>query len=82
VLDEVTFHHPDIVKLSRDDFVMVKVDLSKQDGRKYDNLLGEYEVKGVPTVVFLDGSGKERKDLRLVDFLSPDDFLNRMVSLK
>ena len=81
-LDQITFHHPDIVKLSLDDFIMVKVDLTKQGGSKYDYLLSEYGVKGVPTVVFLDGFGKERKDLRLVDFLSPDDFLNRMVSLK
>jgi hypothetical protein len=26
--------------------------------------------------------GKERKDLRLVDFIQPDEFLIRMVSLK
>jgi len=61
---------------------MVKVDLTKQDSQKYDHLLNEYNVKGVPTVVFLDAFGKERKDLRLVDFVQPDEFLNRMVSLQ
>ena len=81
-LDDVTFHHPDIVKLSQDEFIMVKVDLTEQDGQKYDRLLSEYNVKGVPTVVFLDNLGKERKDLRLVDFMPPDEFLIRMVSLK
>ena len=81
-LDEVTFHHPDIVKLSKDDFIMVKVDLTKEDGQKYDRLLSKYNVKGVPTVIFLDKLGKEQKDLRMVDFLPPDEFLNRMVSLK
>ncbi len=81
-LDQITFHHPDIVKLSQDDFVMVKIDLTKQEGQDYDRLLSDYNVKGVPTVVFLDKLGKERVDLRLVDFLSPDDFLNRMVDLR
>lgn len=81
-LDQVTFHHPDIVKLSKDDFVMVKVDLTGQGDQKYDRLLSQYNVKGVPTVVFLDSRGKERGDLRLVDFLTPDEFLNRMVSLR
>jgi thiol:disulfide interchange protein DsbD len=81
-LDEVTFHHPDIVKLSQDDFVLVKVDLTGQDGRNYDHLLSEYNIKGVPTVVFLDKSGKERQDLRLVDFIQPEEFLNRMVALQ
>jgi len=81
-LDQVTFHHPDIVKLSKNDFIMVKIDLTKQDGQIYDQVLSQYNVKGVPTVVFLDASGKERKDLRLVDFVPPDEFLNRMVSLR
>ena len=81
-LDDITFHHPDIVKLSRDDFIMVKVDLTENAGQNYDRLLSEYNVKGVPTVVFLDNLGKERKDLRLVDFIQPDKFLIRMVSLK
>ena len=81
-LDDVTFHHPDIVKFSQDEFIMVKVDLTAQDGQKYDRLLSAYNVKGVPTVVFLDNLGKERKDLRLVDFMPPDEFLIRMVSLK
>ena len=80
-LDQVTFHHPDIVRLSKDDFIMVKVDLTGKDGENYDHLLNEFNVKGVPTVVFLDNRGKERVDLRLVDFLSPDEFLNRMASL-
>ena len=81
-LDQVTFHRPDIVKLSQDDFIMVTVVLTKQAGQKYDHLLSEYNVKRVPTVVFLDNLGKERKDLRLVDFLLPEKFLNRMVSLR
>ena len=81
-LDQITFHQPDIVKLSQDDFVMVKVDLTGQDGHNYDRLLSAYNVKGVPTVVFLDKLGKERKDLRLVDFIQPKEFLNRMVSLR
>ena len=29
-LDEITFHHPDVVKLADQDFVMVKVDLTQK----------------------------------------------------
>jgi thiol:disulfide interchange protein DsbD len=81
-LDQITFHHPDIVKLSQEEFVMVKVDLTKKDSQNYDHLLSKYKIKGVPTVVFLDTSGRERKDLRVVDFLKPDEFLKLMVSLR
>jgi thiol:disulfide interchange protein DsbD len=45
-------------------------------------LLQEYEIKGVPTIVFLDTKGKEQQDLRLVDYLPPDQFLGRMAGVK
>jgi thiol:disulfide interchange protein DsbD len=43
-----------------------------------EELLRRYNVKGVPTVVFIDPDGRERDDLRLVDFLPADQFLDRM----
>ena len=57
---------------------MIKVDLTRRDNPEHERLLEKYEVKGVPTVIFLDQHGKERRDLRLVDFLPPDRFLTRM----
>ena len=76
-LDDITFHDPEVVKKSAG-FVMVKIDLTAGDNPVYQQLVKEYEVKGVPTVVFLDKSGSERRDLRLVDFLAPDEFLQVM----
>jgi hypothetical protein len=32
--------------------------------------------------VFLDTSGKERRDLRLVDYIPSDQFLGHMAALK
>jgi thiol:disulfide interchange protein DsbD len=37
--------------------------------------------KGVPTIVFFDSTGVERRDLRLVDYLPPEQFLSRMRTL-
>ena len=34
----------------------------------------------MPTLVFLDGQGQEREDLRLVDFLPPEQMLARMAA--
>jgi thiol:disulfide interchange protein DsbD len=81
-LDEVTFHDPEIVKQAEKDFVMIKVDLTRKGNPIHENLLRQYDVKGVPTVVFLDHQGKERGDLRLVDFLPADQFLIRMAEIK
>jgi len=81
-LDEITFHDPEIVKQARRDFVMIKVDLTRKGNPVHEKLLQQYEVKGVPTVIFLDREGRERRDLRLVDFLPPDQFLVRMAEAK
>jgi thiol:disulfide interchange protein DsbD len=81
-LEEITFHHPDVVRLAGKDFTMIKVDVTQGGNSLHERLLKQYNVKGVPTVVFLDIHGKERTDLRLVDFLPPEPFLNRMVQLR
>jgi thiol:disulfide interchange protein DsbD len=81
-LDEVTFHDPEIVKQARRDFIMIKVDLTRKGNPIHEKLLEQYGVKGVPTVVFLDRQGKERRDLRLVDYLPAGQFLIRMAEIK
>lgn len=81
-LDQKTFHDSKIVSLSHNDFIMVKVDLTRAGNALNERLLELYTVKGVPTVVFIGPDGRERNDLRLVDFLPADQFAARMTSLK
>ncbi len=80
-LDEITFHHPDIVHRADRDFIMVKVDLTQKGNPLHTRLLSQYGVKGVPTVVFLDDQGNECTGQRLVDYLPPEQFLSRMASV-
>ena len=80
-LEEVTFHDPAVVNLAATGFLMVKVDVTKGGNPVHEKLLQQYEIKGVPTIVFLDSNGVERRNLRLVDFLPPDQFLTRMQTL-
>ena len=61
---------------------MVKVDLTQKGDPQHARLLQQYNIKGVPTVVFLDAQGREITGLRLVDYLPPDRFLLRMVQAK
>ena len=81
-LDEVTFHDREVVKQAKQDFLMIKIDLTRRGNPQHENLLRQYDVKGVPTVVFLNRQGKERRDLRLVDFLPADQFLVRMAEIR
>ncbi len=81
-LDANTFHDSDVVKQAETKFIMIKVDLTRKGDPIQEILLRQYAVKGVPTVVFLDPQGKERRDLRLVDFLPADQFLIRMAAVQ
>jgi len=81
-LEDITFRDPQVVRQAQDSFVMVKVDLTTKGNRLYEKLVAQYAIKGVPTVVFLDGHGRERADLRLVDFIPADQFLSRMTQVK
>lgn len=81
-LEEITFHDPEVVKQANQDFVMVKVDLTRKGNPMHEVLLRRFGVKGVPTVVLFDRQGNERRDLRLVDFLPPNQFLIRMAEAK
>jgi thiol:disulfide interchange protein DsbD len=81
-LEEKTFHNPSVVKATESSFLMIKVDLTRSGNPDHERLLKQYEVKGVPTVVFLGVDGNERRELRLVDYLPPDQFLSRMQELK
>jgi thiol:disulfide interchange protein DsbD len=81
-LEQITFHDPEIVKLAENDFVMIKVDLTRKGDPLNEHLLRHYDVRGVPTVVFLDGNGRERGDLRVVNFLPPAQFMKHMAVVR
>ena len=81
-LEDITFHDPAVVSESSGRFVMIKVDLTQSGNPLYEALLKQYEIKGVPTIVFLNLQSKELGDLRLVDYLPPDQFLKRMAEAK
>ena len=77
-LEEITFHNKEVINQAERAFIMIKVDVTRKGNPVYEQLLKDYGIKGVPTVVFLDHQGKERSDLRLVDFIPADQFLIQM----
>lgn len=81
-LEDITFHDSVVVNEATGHFVMIKVDLTQSGNPVYEALLKQYEVKGVPTIIFQSPQGKEWPDLRLVDYISPDQFLKRMTDAK
>jgi thioredoxin:protein disulfide reductase len=62
-------------------FSRIKADVT-QNNENNQALLQRYGVVGPPTVVFLDGNGRELRDLRLVGFEKPDEFLSRLKKIR
>ncbi len=60
---------------------MIKVDVTQGGNPVHERVLEKYKVKGVSTVVFLDGKGQARLDLRVVDYMAPDQFLKHLAGL-
>jgi len=76
-LEQRTFSDPRVRKeLERR--ALFKADLTRGSSPEALALARKYSILGVPTVIFLDASGTERQDLRLVGFEGPDAFLKRL----
>lgn len=76
-LDKATFSAPEVVELAGR-FLMLKADLTSSSSALSRELTRTYRIKGVPTLVFLDASGRELADLRAVGFMDKDEFAKRM----
>lgn len=79
-LDRSTFTDPDVIE-AMDAYVRFKVDLTNFDSPESEALRQQFDVAGVPTILFLDAEGLEVPDTRVIGFLPPEDFLRRMVGL-
>jgi thiol:disulfide interchange protein DsbD len=57
---------------------LLKADMTKVSSPESLALAERFRILGVPTVIFLDASGREIHDLRLVGFENADRFLERL----
>jgi thiol:disulfide interchange protein DsbD len=77
-LDELTFTNAD-VKREAERFVTLKLDLTTEDPETDASRARQrFAIIGVPTIIFLDGAGREDESLRLTGFEKPDKFLSRL----
>jgi thiol:disulfide interchange protein DsbD len=80
-LEARTFSDPRVAQ-AFDGVVALKADLTRDEDPMVQQLKRRFQIVGVPTIVFLDGSGSEQKALRLVQFEPPDAFLKRMAQFR
>lgn len=79
-LDRKTFTDPEVMKATKA-FVRLKVDLTHFDSPESESLRKEFAIAGVPTIIFLDRQGNEVKSSRVVGYLPPKEFLERIQPL-
>jgi thiol:disulfide interchange protein DsbD len=73
------FKDPGIVSLSKD-IMCIRMDLTrKQPFQK--EIMKRYQVRGVPTIIFINREGKEEGDLRIESYVDKTELLHRMTFL-
>lgn len=70
VMDEKTFHEPTISKVLASKFVLVKA--NAEDGADGEKLSKDLQIRGFPTTVLFEASGKPKQ--MLVGFVPPEKF--------
>jgi thiol:disulfide interchange protein DsbD len=79
-LDHQTFNQPEVIDAARD-IVPLKADLTQHGSPEVRALRRKFDIRGVPTIVFIDAAGRERANLRAVEFIDKEEFLSRLSKL-
>jgi len=78
-MEAITFTNSEVGKaMSR--FVLVQVDVTI-NSQQSQALLKQFGLYGPPAILFFNGAGEEQKSLRVVGFMAPSRFLERLQEL-
>jgi len=76
-LQRATFTDGQVIE-STQPFRRFKVDLTHYDSEQSEALRQQFGIAGVPTILFINMDGKEVEEARVVGFLNPERFLERV----
>lgn len=76
-LERITFTDEEVIQQTKN-MMRLKVDLTNFDSPESEELRRQYNIAGVPTIVFLDGDGNEVHQARVIGFMRPNEFLRRV----
>ncbi len=79
-LEHFTFSDEQVIETAKS-IKALKADLTKSGNTAAEAIKEQFNVSGVPTIVFIDSSGAERTDLRFVGFISAEKFNEKLQSL-
>jgi thiol:disulfide interchange protein DsbD len=76
-LEHKTFTDAGVVDATKD-FVRLKVDLTHFDSPESEALRKTFNIAGVPTVVFIDRTGQEITSSRVIGYIPPKEFIEKV----
>ena len=76
-LDNFVFKNPEVAKELKN-FVRLRVDATDMSAPSVEKILQQYDVFGLPIVVFLDIGGHEVKEARVIGYVPPSEFLKSL----
>lgn len=76
-LEKFTFPHEEVMKRA-ERFVFVRADLTHISSAPVQEMIKRYNIKGMPTVIFLDAAGQEVAAQRVIGFVDGKNFAQRM----
>ncbi|MFQ5629055.1 MAG: protein-disulfide reductase DsbD [bacterium] len=79
-LEKLTFPSEPVLQRA-DRFLLLRADLTKFASPPVEKIKKEFNIKGLPTIVFIDGNGVENKNLRVIGFVDGENFAKRMDEL-
>ena len=75
-MEKKVFTDPEVIKLSRN-VITMRLDLTRSQPF-HDEVMRKYQIRGIPTAVFINGQGVEERALRLVGLVDKGEFLKRL----
>ena len=75
-LDHKTFSDAGVMALSKG-VTPLKVDLTRP-GEFENEIKKRFNIRGVPTIIFIDGAGVEIEEIRVTGFIPPEEFSSRL----
>ena len=77
-MEREVFSDPEVIKLSRN-VITMRLDLTRSQPF-HDEVMKQYQIRGIPTAVFINQQGIEEESLRAIGFVEKDKFLKRLRS--
>jgi len=75
-MEREVFTDPEVIKLSRN-VITMRLDLTRSQPF-HDDIMRKYQIRGIPTAVFINGQGVEEMRLRAIGFVEKGEFLKRL----